>query len=45
MNYLHFNVFDPVLNSPDISESLKKGTRLTITRMIRRNARGMVQYY
>jgi len=45
MNYLHINVFNPVLNSPDASDSLKRGTRLTITRMKQKDARGMIQYY
>jgi hypothetical protein len=45
MDYLHVNVFNPVLNSPTASDSLKKGTRLTITRMRQRDARGMIQYY
>lgn len=45
MQYLHLNVFDPILNSPTASESLKKGVRLTIIRMNERDAKGMLQYY
>ncbi len=45
MDFLHLNVFDPILNSPDASESLKKGSRYTIMRMESRNALKMVQYY
>jgi hypothetical protein len=45
MNFLHKQVFDPVLNSPDASASLKGGIRLTITRLNQRSAEKMVQYY
>lgn len=42
---LHENVFDSILNSPIASDKLKKGVRLTITRMNRLDAKGMIQYY
>ena len=45
MTFLHERVFDPILNSPDASASLKKGARLTIMRMNERDALGMVQYF
>lgn len=45
MDFLHKHVFDPVLGSPDASQSLKNGIRLTITRMEQRSAEKMVQYY
>lgn len=45
MDYLHKNVFDKILNSTKASDSLKKGVRLTITRMSKRNAEGMLSYY
>lgn len=45
MQYLHLNVFDPILTSKKASESLKKGVRMTIIRMNERDAKGMLQYY
>lgn len=45
MQYLHLNVFDPILTSKKASESLKKGVRMTIIRMNERDAQGMLQYY
>lgn len=45
MDYLHRNVFNKILNSPKASDSLKKGVRLTITRMNLRDAEGMLSYY
>jgi predicted glycosyl hydrolase (DUF1957 family) len=45
MEFLHQNVFDPILNSQDASDSLKKGVRYTIMRMQERDAAGMVSYY
>jgi hypothetical protein len=45
MEFLHQNVFDPILNSQDASDSLKKGVRYTIMRMQERNAVGMIRYY
>ena len=43
--YLHEHVFDPILNSPDASETLKKGVRYTIMRLNERDAAGIRQYY
>lgn len=45
MKFLHERVFDPILTSPDSSESLKRGVRSTIMRMNQRDPLGMVQYY
>ncbi len=45
MQFLHENVFDPILNSPDSSNELKQGVRLTIMRMNQRDPQGMVSYY
>ena len=45
MQFLSERVFDLILHSPDASESLKKGVRLTIMRMKQLNATGMLKYY
>ncbi len=45
MSFLGENVFNPILESPDASETLKKGIRYTIMRMNERDALGMVSYY
>jgi hypothetical protein len=45
MNFLHDRVFQPVLTSATASERLKRGIRLTITRMNQRDAAGMVHYF
>lgn len=45
LNFLHQHVFDPILNSPDASSTLKSGVRLTVARMQQRDAAGMIQYY
>jgi hypothetical protein len=45
MDFLHQQVFDPILQSHDASEKLKQGVRFTIMRMEQRDAEGMVQYY
>ena len=45
MQFLSERVFDPILNSPDASDSLKKGVRLTMIRMKQLNATGMLKYY
>jgi len=45
MGFLHENVFDPILQSPDISNELKQGVRLTIMRMNQLDPQGMVSYY
>ena len=45
MDFLHENVFDPILASPKASTKLKQGVRLTINRMKLLNAAKMVDYY
>jgi len=45
MDYLMVNVFNPILNSPNASDSLKKGVRFTIMRLKKRDAIGMLRYY
>jgi hypothetical protein len=45
MAFLHEKVFNPILESPDASQRLKSGVRLTIIRMNECDPRGMVQYY
>ncbi len=45
MVFLSRNVFDPILNSPNASEALKKGVRYTIMRLNNLDATGMVSYY
>jgi hypothetical protein len=45
MVFLHERVFDPILKSPQASESLKHGVRLTIARMWERDAAGMIEFY
>ena len=45
MNFLHANVFDPILNSENASDALNKGVRKTIRVMKRMDAGGMMQYY
>ena len=45
MQFLSERVFDPILNSPDASDSLKKGVRLTMIRMKQLKAEGMLKYY
>ena len=45
MDYLHKHVFDPILQSPKASASLKAGIRLTINRMGQRDAIGMLRFY
>ena len=45
MTFLYERVFDPILQSPKASESLKQGVRLTITRMWQRDAAGMITFY
>ncbi len=44
MDFLHKNVFDPVLNS-DASSCVKRGVRCTIMRLERLNAEKMRQYF
>ncbi len=45
MEFLHEHIFDPILKSPQASEKLKQGVRLTIMRLQERDATGMIQYY
>ena len=45
MNFLHDRVFDAILNSTEASDSAKRGVRLTIVRMKRLSASGMVRYF
>jgi hypothetical protein len=45
MDYLHEQIFDPILASPDASESLKQGVRYTIMRLEQREAAGMMHYF
>ena len=45
MSFLHSRIFDPILQSPQASEKLKQGVRLTIMRMKRLDAAGMIKYY
>lgn len=45
MTFLHERIFDPILAAPAASASLKQGIRLTIMRMERHDAAGMIQYY
>lgn len=45
MEFLSHNVFEPILNSANASEALKKGVRYTIMRLNNLEAEGMVSYY
>lgn len=45
MDFLHRNVFNQILQSPQASKSLKQGVRQTINRMKKRDAEGMIKYY
>ena len=45
MKFLTERVFNPILNTPNASEKLKSGCRLTMTRMNQLDAAGMIQYY
>ena len=45
MQFLSENVFNPILNSSDATDSLKRGVNYTIMRMNQRNAAGMIHYY
>lgn len=45
MQFLHENVFDPILSSDIASEGLRQGVRYTVMRLNERDAKGMVQYY
>lgn len=45
LQYLHENVFDPILESDKASNKLKNGVRYTIMRMNKLDASGIVKYY
>ncbi|MGP8049683.1 MAG: hypothetical protein ACLPYB_03650 [Desulfobaccales bacterium] len=45
MRFLHQNVFDPILESPVASNSLKQGVRQTMMRLNQKDAEGMRQFY
>jgi len=45
MDFLSARIFEPILSSPNASEKLRQGIRLTIMRMEQRDAAGMIQYY
>jgi hypothetical protein len=45
MDFLHYRIFDTILQSPAASEKLKQGVRYTIMHMEQRDAVGMIQYY
>lgn len=45
MQFFHENVFEPILDSPNASDTLKRGIRYTIMRLNERDAAGMIQYY
>ena len=45
MDFLHENVFDPILRSPDAPAAVKSGVQLTIARMSKLSAEGMIRYY
>ena len=45
MNFLHERIFDPILESSNASDTLKRGVRYTIMRLNERDAKGMIQYY
>ena len=45
MNFLHERVFDPILNSSEAPANIKSGINITIARMNRLSAKGMVSYF
>jgi len=45
LQFLHEQVFDPILNSLNASKTLKQGVRYTIMRMNELDSRGIIQYY
>ncbi|WP_102273679.1 hypothetical protein [Cytobacillus massiliigabonensis] len=45
LEFLNRKVFDPLLQSNNASEILKKGIRYTIMRLKERNAVGMIAYF
>ena len=44
MNFLHERVFDPILNSSEAPANIKSGINITIARMNRLSAKGMVSF-
>jgi hypothetical protein len=45
MDFLSRRVFNPILDSPRASQTLKKGVRFTIMRLEQRDAVGMISYF
>ncbi len=45
MDYLHANVFDPILNSKTCNLDIKRGVNITIVRMNKLSAEKMVHYF
>lgn len=45
LNFLSENVFQPILTSKTASRKLKSGVNLTIMRLKKLNASGMVKYF
>ena len=45
MEFLYEKVFDPVLASNKASKKIKAGVNLTINRMKKRDAHGMIQFF
>lgn len=45
LDFLHEQVFDPILESSLASSTLKRGVNYTIMRLERRDAPGIIQYY
>ena len=45
MDFLHERIFDPILESSEASDNLKRGVRYTKMRLEEQNAAGMIQYY
>lgn len=45
MNFLNEKIFNPILSSPNATDDIKSGVRLTIARMSKLSADKMIQYY
>jgi len=45
MEFLNKRIFNPILNSPKASDTLKRGVKYTIMRLNERDAKGMVSYF
>ena len=45
LNYLSVNVFEPILTSKKASKRIKSGVNITISRIKRLDADGMVRYF